>query len=61
MGSIIFEDVLQASAKRVEFEYISIVLLKACWAPDVMLIYIQEDNNTDMSRTNISKQLENKD
>jgi hypothetical protein len=37
MGSIILEDVLQARAKRVEFENISIVLLKACCAPDVML------------------------
>ena len=40
IGSMIFDDVLQARAKRVEFEYISIVLLKACCAPDVMLKYI---------------------
>ena len=37
IGSIILEEVLHARAKRVEFEYISIVLLKACCAPDVML------------------------
>lgn len=37
IGSIILEDVLQARANRVELEYISIVRLKACCAPDVML------------------------
>lgn len=42
MGSIILEDVLHAKAKRVEFEYISIVRLNACCAPDVMLICAQK-------------------
>lgn len=37
IGSIILADVLQARAKRVVLEYISIVLLKACCAPVVML------------------------
>lgn len=37
MGSIIFDDKLQANANRVVLEYISIVLRKACWAPAVML------------------------
>lgn len=41
IGSMILDEVLQASPKRVELEYISIVLLKACWAPEVMLIFIQ--------------------
>lgn len=38
---MILEDVLHARAKRVEFEYISIVRLKACCAPDVILNCVQ--------------------
>lgn len=37
MGSIIFDEMLQANANRVVLEYISIVRLSACWAAAVML------------------------
>ena len=61
IGSIILEDVLQARAKRVEFEYISIVRLKACCAPDVMLTHVQSIVNNHpklerLSKCNKSKQ-----
>ena len=36
MGSIILSELLHASANRVVLEYISIVLLRASWAADVM-------------------------
>lgn len=37
IGSMIFSEELQARAKRVVLEYISMVRLKACWAPSVIL------------------------
>lgn len=37
IGSMILDDILQANAKRVVLEYISIVLRNACCAPEVML------------------------
>ena len=36
-GSMILLDWLQAKAKRVVEEWISMVRRRACWAPDVML------------------------
>lgn len=44
---MILEEVLHARAKRVEFEYVSIVLLNACCAPDVMLIFSQHSHEQD--------------
>jgi hypothetical protein len=37
MGSMTLEEVLQARANLVVFEYSSIVRRSACWAPEVML------------------------
>lgn len=36
-GSMILLEALQAKAKRVVEEWISMVRRRACWAPDVML------------------------
>lgn len=35
---MILSEALHARAKRVVLEYISMVLLKACWAPSVILV-----------------------
>lgn len=48
-GSMILLEALQAKAKRVVVLYISIVLRRACCAPDVMLVDVSNWNSEEIA------------